>query len=593
MVKRSPSTKMSKVGSYNVAVFSNTFSEVTSRNHHVELSHPPDWLDALRTDDVGKATAILQEASAKYKEFLMNSDIPTFNSNQRNPSQRHQTHKCSSVEFSIAKPLHAAAIFHSHGVLRLLFTSGVDIQQVDSWKNYAVHVLILAASMGSVCEMKYVETLACLQYFLSEQDLISLLTAENEFSLRPLEFAALHGCTELANAIMHTKGVYLIKEESVGYNVVQYFDVSDYELFDKGLPPRFFNSPLALLPMSYTPCLKVPECDVVLHDPGFKSWVHSKIKMNWPFAFIWFLFRICYIALFFSASTENSWPTVVINGSYPNTNNTEEIVICSPKASYLGSYKWGTLALVSLAILIYDVCNHFRMRTMHHPALLRMLKNHDFVISVQFYRGIQFATCFSLIAICVCQVLRTNGFAVPPVFDYILFLAVSCGCAWGVLYFLQVLPWIGIYAFAVQKMLFVFNRFMVIFLLFLSAFALSFRRILLNKSLECPKHFDTIVETMYSSFLVIVNLVNFRMYENAHTGSLYLLHALFVFFISILLINFLIAAMMQSFSHIFADRCAIIQTQRLALMMTIQYRLAWPMQGLYKILQRKAFVFHN
>ena len=105
MVKRSPSTKMSQVGSYNVAVFSNAFSEVTSRKHHVELSHPPDWLDALRTDDVGKATAILQEASAKYKDFLMNGDIPTFNSNKRNPPQRHQPHKCSFVEFSIAKTI--------------------------------------------------------------------------------------------------------------------------------------------------------------------------------------------------------------------------------------------------------------------------------------------------------------------------------------------------------------------------------------------------------------------------------------------------------------------------------------------------------
>ena len=233
------------------------------------------------------------------------------------------------------------------------------------------------------------------------------------------------------------------------------------------------------------------------------------------------------------------------------------------------------------------------MRTMHHPALFRLLKKHDFVISVQFYRCIQSATCLSLIAICVCQVLRINGFTVPLAFDFILFLAVSRGCVWGVLYFLQVLPWIGIYAFAVQKMLFVFNHFMVIFLLFLSAFALSFRRILLNKSHECPKNFDTIGETMYTSFLVIVNLVNFKMYENAHTGSLYLLHALFVFFISIMLINFLIAAMMQSFSHVFANRCAIIQSQRLAMMMTIQYRFAWPLQGLYKILQRKAFVFHN
>ena len=92
---------------------------------------------------------------------------------------------------------------------------------------------------------------------------------------------------------------------------------------------------------------------------------------------------------------------------------------------------------------------------------------------------------------------------------------------------------------------------------------------------------------------MLVNLVNFRMYENGNTPSLYVLHFLFVFFVSIMLINFLIAVMTQSFSHVFENRRAIIQTQRLVLMITIQFRLAWPMQAVYKILQRKAFVFHN
>ena len=248
----------------------------------------------------------------------MNGDIPTFNSNHQYQSQPHPSHKCSSMEFSITKPLHAAAVFHSHAVLWLLFTSGANIQQVDCWKNNVVHVLILADSTVKVRETKYAETLAYLQDLLPEQDMRSLLIAENEFTLRPLEFAALHGCASLANVIMHTKGVYLIKEASVGYNVVQYFDVSDYELFDDGLPLRFFHSPLALLVTNENSRIDVTS-NTLFHDPGFKSWMHSKIMVNWPFALIWSLFRIYYIALFFSASTESSWPTDVTNGSYPNT----------------------------------------------------------------------------------------------------------------------------------------------------------------------------------------------------------------------------------------------------------------------------------
>ena len=97
----------------------------------------------------------------------------------------------------------------------------------------------------------HAETLVYLEAIFSEKDLKSLLRAGNGFSLWPLAFAALHGCVVMAAVIMQTKGVYLIKEENGGYNVVQYFDVSDYELFDDGVPPRFYTSPLALLMLKY------------------------------------------------------------------------------------------------------------------------------------------------------------------------------------------------------------------------------------------------------------------------------------------------------------------------------------------------------
>ena len=593
MVNQWPSAKMSTMGNYNVAAFSNALFIDCSAKHHTEFCHPTEWLDALRTDDVETATAILHQASAEYKDFLMNGDIPTSNSNHQNQSQPHPSHKCSSMEFSITKPLHAATVFHSHAVLRLLFTSGANIQQVDCWKNNVVHVLIYAHSTEPVRETKYDETLAYLQDLLSENDMRSLLAAENEFALRPLEFAALRGCTGLATIIMQTKGVYLIKEESIGYNVVQYLDVSDYELFDDGLPTRFFTSPLLLFVMNDTSQIPVTESGVVHRNSGFQSWARAKMMMNWPFVCIWFLFRMFYIALFISASTENSWPTVVNNGSYPNTNNTEEIAVCSCQASDRGSYRWGTLALVSLLIVMYDLYSYVRIRRIHHPALFKLVKIRDRHASVQFYRSMQLATCLSVVAICVGQILRFIGLAVPLVFDHILYLIVSYGCVWGVLYFLQVLPWISIYAFAVQRMLQVLIRFMVIFFLFLFAFAISFRRTLLDKSHGCPIHFDTLGETVYSTFLVILNLVNFRVYESGNTHALYMLHIFFVFFMSVMLINFLIAIMTQSFANVFENRCVIIQTQRLALILTIQCRLAWPMQALYKILQRKAFVFHN
>ena len=493
-----------------------------SDSHSFCPSHPAEWLDALRTDNVEVATAILQSASTKYKEFLMNGNIPAYNRHLQHPSHRQRMPTYSSMEFCITKPLHAAAIFHSYGVLRLLLESGVDVSQVDSWQNNVVHELVYADYTYNVHGTKYAQTVAYLQVLLPEEELKSLMVAENAFSLRPLEFAFLYACNYMVDIIMQTKGVYLIKEEYVGYNV-QYFDVSDYEMFGDGLPARFFRSPLHFLIFAETSRLEMIGSGAIFNDPILQSWIRAKIIMNWPFVLIWFLFRFFFIGLFFSASMDNSWPTVVINAS-TNTNSTEEVVVCSSQNPNLGSYQWYTLTSVCILILIYDFYSKIIARKWYHPALIKLINRRDYIAHVKFFYWTQFATCLSIVGIFVCQMLRSTGFSVPLTLDNIFFVFISCGSMWSVVYFLQVLPWIGIYAIAVQRMVQDFVRFALIFLIFL-----SFRRILLGDSYECPKYFDTIGETLYSSFLVIINLINFREYQNVDKVSLYLLHVVFVF----------------------------------------------------------------
>ena len=426
--------KMSKAGSGNGFTFSGGFLYQDS-----VPSHPTEWLDALRTDNVEAATAILWSASTKYKDFLMNGDIPGYNKHIQRPSHRKRLPTCSSMEFRITKPLHAAAIFHSHAVLRLLVESGVDVLQVDSWQNNVVHMLIYADYTYNVHATKHAETLAYLQMLLSPEDVKFLMVAENMFLLRPLEFAALYGCNYMLALILQTKDVYLILEEHVGYNIVQYFDLSDYELFDGGLPPRFFKSPLYFLIFAERSRLEMVGSNAVFGDSMLQSWIHAKIVMNRPFVFIWFLFRFFYIGLFFWASIETNWPTVVVDASI-DPNDTEEMVICSLQNPELGSYYWYILASISTVILIYDFYCNIVANKWHHPALIKLLKRRDYIVHVQFFYWTQFATCLSILGIFVCQMLRSTGFSLPLNLDNILFVFISCGSMWGVIYFLQILP---------------------------------------------------------------------------------------------------------------------------------------------------------
>ena len=571
---------------------SNNVSHTLDHNafHVYTFSHSTEWLDALMNDNVETASSILQSATTNYKDFLMNGDIPTLNKNIVHPANQKTSPSRSAMEFNIRKPLHAAAIFHSHAVLKLLWESGVDVLQVDSCENNVVHMLVYADFTAKAPGTRYAETLQYLQRLFTDSELKSLLLAENVLSLRPLELAALYGCFILALAILHTKGVYRIKEERVGYNVVQYFDISDYELFHNGMPPRFFQSPLLLADISHIEALGA---EAILDHPLLKSWMRAKMLMNWPFILIWLLFRLFFISLFASAALENSWPSAVNNASVYKTNNTGNMVICSSETSHLGSYRWYALASLSISILIYDFYNYQFTRRLYHPAVKKLLHHRHSITYIIFFYWTQIATHLSVVGISTCQILRCMGFTVPSILDHIFFIAVSIGSMWGAVYFLQILPWSSIYAIAIQRMLQDLFRFVIIFFLFLCAFALSFRRILLGNSNECPKGFDTLGETIYSSFLVLINLVNFREYENADNVSLFLLHMMFVFFISILLINFLIAAMTQSFSDVHSNRRIIIQTQRLSLMTIIQMRLAGPFKALYKRLQKDTYVYYN
>ena len=212
---------MTKPNKGIVATFSNASSGVGAHLHCNNFSHPTRWLDALRSDDVETASTILQAASSNYKTFLMNGDIQTFRGTSQGKGYRNESSTSSGMEFSITKPFHAAAICHSHALLRLLLTSGGDVLHVDRWNNSVIHMLVYVTSKAKARGTKHEEILVYLQELFSVKTLKHVMIAENEFLLRPLEFAALHGCIGMVGAIMQTKCIYLIKEGRFGYNVVQ------------------------------------------------------------------------------------------------------------------------------------------------------------------------------------------------------------------------------------------------------------------------------------------------------------------------------------------------------------------------------------
>ena len=555
------------------------------------FSQPKDWLSALKANDVNKATQIFNSAAPAFKDFLLNGVILCYNRNKMDGTDHFMNAK-GNMRFCITKPLHAAAIYHSNDIIRFLYVSGIDLFQVDDWQNNVFHKLVQAASLDIIHEKRYGETLVYIRDLLTDVEVKRLLLAENSFSLRPLEFAAFHGCLGLTWRILETRGVYLFKETHIGYNVIQYFDMSDYEMFGENIPPRLYCSPMIFLMYMETSRIQNYHAINSINEVVSNESINAKISMNWPFICIWFLFRVLYTGLFFAAALDKEWSILpsVINET---SNSTETTKMCVSHEVQEGMGLWYILTTLSAMILIHDLWEYIWFRRRFSPEVYAAMSKRNVVTHASFFTKTQVITYFSMIGITCCQILRQKGTDIPITLDHTFFILISFCCMWSLLYFFQVVPWMSIYAIAVQRMLEDFVRFTIIFSLFFTVFALSFHRVLSNNTDSCPKHFETAIEAAYSTFLAMLNLIDFRSYENVDRISIYVLHITYVLFVAILLLNFLIGLMSRSFSEVYAQRHWVIKMQRLSLVGSLQLRLAWPMRAIYRKLQTRVFECHG
>ena len=549
---------------------------------------PPDWLDAIRTNDVPSVRVILHKASAEQKDFLLNGLLPSHI--DKDPVSVYKL-----PDYPLSRPLHAAVVYHSHDVLKLMWKAGVDVFQTDILGNNTIHVLIETASRNISNEDRYVETLDVIKSLFTPAELKNLLLTENTLKLRPLELACFCGCLILARTIFETKNVYLYKEEHIGYTVVQYFDVSDYELYTINPPSRMHVSPLILIAFAETSKLRLQGTQKALKSPPIQAWTRNKSRMNWPYISIWFLFRFFYVTLFFAAMSGNACPmetqqllnqsnkTIYVNSSIRENSST------NPGNGFIQN-EILILAIISTLMLMFDAWDMIMENRLFPKELVNIFRKRNFIVHIYFYRGAQISTCVSMVGLSLCQCIRTLGYIVPTTLDHTFFVFIACGSMWGLLYFLQVVPWMSIYAIAVQRMIQDSVRFFLIFILFFSVFAISFRRILFNDAEECPKGFETIGEATYSTFLVTLNNIKFREYENLDKFSIYVLHFVFVLFIAILLLNFLIATMTSSYADVQRNRYVLVEMQRLTMMVLVQYRFGRLLNYFYRKYQARFFV---
>ncbi len=165
------------------------------------------WFDAIVNNDCKTVREILATADCKEQQLLLHGNIynPTYMTTLMTRHKEAIPHARPGNSWSLATASGAMA------VIKLFVQKyNINIHQVDTRGDNAIHAIIRVASGSTKMERTAVKTYTFLCEILQLNDIKALLKTGNNEDLRPLELALLAGTFKLVNAIFSTKGRNLI-----------------------------------------------------------------------------------------------------------------------------------------------------------------------------------------------------------------------------------------------------------------------------------------------------------------------------------------------------------------------------------------------
>ena len=534
------------------------------------------WLAAVMEDDVETVRGQLQQACDIEKHLLLDGWISSdsFWSNL----------SCQNIEtkhiISVQRPLSLATVYKSYRVISELYKAGIDISQTDKLGNNVIHTLVIHESRQEVNESKYLEVFNYFARLLTRDEMSKLLLAENTSGLRPVELAANFQTFHLVEAIFKSPGLCLNQQTKCCTIFIDLYDVTDYECDLQRRP--WAHSPMFLL--KFLKCTKMKnEFTTEFFTKGLiGKWLEIQKKIYLPFIILWAVMRLLVIftALLSAGLTDSV---------------AQESEVCGVAISVPESVKTTScvfLILTTTAFLLYDmydvICYH-RLNKPWSEAYMQ-LKGHQ-VVRFLFYR-IQQLTLG--IVILTSSLNRMSWhlwkYSLPIYPTQMLFVAFVTTSIWSLLYFVQLMPVIGTYVIATQRMLYSLGKFSIIIFIFVFPFMVVFPKFVSkNDDGTCPDEYNSAVSSWYTSFTSILNMNDFRSFDAPSRESLWLVHVFYVTVIAILTLNFLIAIFADSYTDVANNPEVVANVQWMEIIATIDFRIPRCLYPLVRWLKRRYF----
>lgn len=569
------------------------------------------WFDAIESDDIESAKRILTGVRTEV-DIMLNGKFQFhyFTSGSKNKiwKQKNKTLPCF-----FQRPVVLAAVFRSKEVLKFILNQGADIYLNDGGDNNIIHAIVWGAALQPEFENEYKEIYLMITDSLSRQEQKSLLMRENADGLRPLELAARLTTFYLFITIFNTEGVYVHNKGRLGAYVCKWYDVTDYESIEASTKSRRNRSPLRIFTFIEKERLQNASTrDIMLNNKAISKWIDIKIQSNTPHLIVWFLARLSYTMLFLvyansnyedsnsSSNTYDSSSTSILTSSSSVHSKTDTRNITSndgavqngrcshPLFTISNTVRQVTLYITliySLFIVIFDISETmFAIFTRNRDKRCQHVQgSRHFVVRTKFYRVCNFLLgVFVLLFILgktkEWQGLMTKSFMIANILNI-----------WSLLFFIQFVPALGHFVTIIQRMFKDMFHFLVLYILLFFSFSQTFHNLFYIKGI-CTDEFKDPFMSTYSSFRVMLNMLELTDLKIGNITDVAILHVAYVIIVPILLVNFLIALMSNSVSEVAENRYLIMALQRLSAALQIETRFGMHIPFLYKYIQEKLLV---
>ena len=559
--------------------------------HYIENK---TWLRAIVDDNKDEVENILQTSDDETKKLLLNGEFPFPEPRLRIKSCLCEYDKDNSYTYCHA--WHMALALASKEVVHIFIKHGVESDLLDINGGNCLHLICYVAFMQEDVEDEMIEMYQFLQRCINPSMFQNLLQHENSDGLRPLEYAMNLGVCGLAFTILRSKGVFLCKEDLLADSIIGWMDITDYELTGY----RCLKSPFVFLTMFSASKIENNYFPKLFSTPFLQEWISVKFRVMKPMLAFWFFLRILFMVIFYETDSLLIYQEekFIQNKTFTNTMNNMTCLQDEVPEGYDDMFyvyiPTFYLYFYSSGVLLLDFYEYLQTYKQMNWAWKTPLGKKSMAIQVSFYKFNQAILYLTITCNLTVRLLRLNvGCQIPFIIDDICYIIISAAIIWSIMQFVQLLPVLGQFTTALTRMCtHMFGFLLPLVYIQFFFYQLFSRQVNLDRTV-CVEEFTSLSTSLYSTFRIILHLIDFRKYDNTDVISLYTLHVIYVFVTAILFINLLIAVFSSTVSWVEEYKNVVLTIQRLYMVVATEIRLSKLCDKLFRRYTKQYFRVSN